>query len=148
MANKRVASKEDPLVQTIVYLPRSQKNYLDKLEGSTSRVVRELISFHMQRPLAKMQLIQENKELKIKLALNEASIKQHEEIEKLEASRKTNFEGRKADGLRVLVRLFRENRGDFSKFKAPLNHWADALQVPPAELQELVIEAAKVKEVK
>lgn len=47
MANKRVTSKENPLVQTIIYLPKSQKDFLDALDSSASAFIRKLIDAQM-----------------------------------------------------------------------------------------------------
>ncbi len=145
MVNRRVTSPGNPLVRIEILISQSAKDYLDSLDGSFSRTIRELIDFHMQRPLAKTQLIQDIKDIKIKLAMDEANLRQIEETEKVEVSRNADFENKKKNALGVLVKLFTECRGDFSKFREPLNHWSGKLQISPAELQALVSEAAKVE---
>lgn len=47
MANKAVTSKADPLVPTIIYIPKSQKAYLDSLGGSASAYFRKLLASQM-----------------------------------------------------------------------------------------------------
>lgn len=148
MANKRVTSKEDPLVPTIVYLPKSQKDYLATQTGSTSRIIRDLINIHMQRPMEKMQVVESIKDAKIKLARDEAHLKQIEETESRAISLKTSFETRKKKALGILVREFTDNRKDFSKLKKTLDHYAEGLKISRGEIQALILEAVKVKEVK
>ncbi|MFA4957272.1 MAG: hypothetical protein WC556_09925 [Candidatus Methanoperedens sp.] len=143
MVNRKVTSPGDPLIRIEVLIPRSAKSYLDTLEVSASRTIRELIEIHRQLPHAKKESIEKIKNIKITLATEEANLKRIEEIEKLDASTKTDFERKKADALRILVDLFTKYRGDFSKFEEPLQKWKTVLQIQSEELRMLVIEAAK-----
>lgn len=145
MANKRVSSEN--LIKLQVWVTPTQKKYLESLDLGVSRTVRQLIDSH--KSLSDMnlkRLYQQKKEFETGLASIVNNIKIYEEEIREESERKNDFEIIKKRALEVLVKLFTEHRGDFTKFKAPLNLWAEALQISPADLQVLVIGAARIKE--
>jgi len=143
MVNRRVTSPGDPLVRIEILISQSAKDYLDSLDDSFSRTIRELIDFHMQRPIEKTQLVHDIEETKIKLKMQEAKLEQIQETERQEILLNTNFENTKANALKILVKEFRGYRGDFKKFSKPLEHWAGKLKITPTELQTIVFNAAK-----
>ncbi len=149
MVNRKVTAPGDPLIRMEVLIPQSMKDYLSSLDRSASQTIRELIDLHRQRFMAnadKLFLIQSIKDGEIKLAMDKANLKQIEENERLEASRRTDFENKKKAGLEVLVRKYREYSGDFSKFKPVMCHWGDdVLKISQDELKGMIIEEAKTK---
>ena len=58
MVNRKVTSPGDPLIRIEVLIPQSAKSYLDTLDVSASRTIRELIDIHRQRPLVKIESIE------------------------------------------------------------------------------------------
>jgi len=74
MSNKRISKESDPLIPLQIKIFQSQKEYLDGLKGSTSRTIRELIDFHRQRPLEKMQVVHDIEDLKIKLKMHKPNL--------------------------------------------------------------------------
>jgi hypothetical protein len=59
MVNKRVTSKDDPLIPTIIQLPRSQKDFLDTLDESASSFIRKLIGAQMSGHEAEISQLKE-----------------------------------------------------------------------------------------
>lgn len=82
MVNKRVTSKDNPLIPTLIQLPKSQKEFLDTLEESASSFIRKLIEAQMSGHEVEIsKLKEENRQLEAKLNINFAQISELEAID-------------------------------------------------------------------
>ncbi len=81
MVNKRVTSEDDPLVQVIVLLKKSQKSFLDTLgKSGRSAYIRKLLDSQMNtnpHAVEAEKLEEENKMLESRLKINKAQIDQY-----------------------------------------------------------------------
>lgn len=143
MVNKRV-SMED-LVSVQVYLTPTQKEYLKSLKPSYSKSIRDMIDGHKSRP--NQSLEHDYEELRINevdhaILLNK--IKNREEQNRQDTVRRNERENIEKRGVEILVRLYKEHRGDFGKFPSPLQTWAEALQISQSDLEGVILDAVNL----
>lgn len=156
MVNKRVTSIDDPLIPTIIQLPRSQKDFLDTLDESASSFIRKLIGAQMSGHEVEIsKLKDEARQHEAQLNIIKAQISELEgEDQRKEAASQTREQlldqaaGRIISGLhsikfkdRELMQIFKNNLEMINRTLG-----SNGEPVTAEELKPIIIKKAKAKE--
>ncbi len=118
MANRRVTATTDPLVVLHIYVPKSQKAFLDSLDGSASDFIRKLIESQMDGHEVEIaRLEQEERQLEAQLNIVKAQLRElraESDVQQNAIEMKENLINSQVDDLYVALKSV---KGRLSKLK-------------------------------